>query len=401
MIILVEGIVLNGGHVQQPVIVEAVRTPFGRRNGMLKDHHPAVLASTVMVEALRRAGVRPGEVEQVVWGCVTQVGDQGSNIGRIAWLSAGLPVETPSTTVDVRCGSSQQAIHFGANLIATGTCEVVLAGGVESMSRVPLGSATHVNDGDPWPPEYRERFEVVPQGISAELVARKYGITREAMDRFSVDSHHRADEASNKRYLRSQMVSMPNAEGNAEVPLRDEGIRSDTSYEAVSKLKPAFDPAHGITAGNSSQITDGAAAILLMSADRAAKAGIPARARIIAQAVVGVDPVLMLEGPIPASHAVLKKAGLSLTNMDLFEVNEAFASVPLAWIKVTGADPELVNPNGGAIAIGHPIGASGARLMCHLLYELERRDLRYGLEAMCCGGGIGTATIIDRKPAPS
>jgi acetyl-CoA acyltransferase len=379
-----------------PVIVEAVRTPFGRRNGMLKDHHPAVLASIVMAEALRRTNVPPSAIDQIVWGCVTQVGDQGSNIGRVSWLAGGFPVETPATTVDVRCGSGQQAIHFAANLIATGTCDIVLAGGVESMSRVPLGSATHVNGGDPWPAEYRERFDVVPQGISAELVARKYGVDRGSMDRFSVQSHRRADDASNKGYLNSQLVAVPKTVGSGDVPLRDEGIRSDTSFEAVSQLKPAFDPTHSITAGNSSQVTDGASAVLLMSAAKARELGVAPRARIVAQAVVGVDPVLMLEGPIPATAAVLKKAGLKLSDMDLYEVNEAFASVPLAWLKATGADEERLNPNGGAIALGHPLGASGARLMCHLLYELERRDLRYGLEAMCCGGGIGTATVIDR-----
>jgi acetyl-CoA acetyltransferase family protein len=387
---------LNFG-ASTPVIVEAVRTPFGRRNGMLKDHHPAILASLVMTEALRRSGVRPADVEQVVWGCVSQVGDQGSNIGRVAWLSAGYPVETPATTVDVRCGSSQQAIHFAANLIATGTCDVVLAGGVESMSRVPLGSASHVNGGEPWPAEYRERFDVVPQGISAELVARKYGIDRTAMDKFSVQSHRRADEASNKGILRSQLVPIPSVNGGGNLPVRDEGIRPDTSFEAVSQLKPAFDPTHNITAGNSSQVTDGAAAVLLMSMERARQLGVEPRARVVAQAVVGVDPVLMLEGPIPATAAVLKRAGLNLSDMDLYEVNEAFASVPLAWLKVTGGDESRLNPNGGAIAIGHPLGASGARLMCHLLYELERRNLRFGLEAMCCGGGIGTATVIDRE----
>jgi acetyl-CoA acetyltransferase family protein len=378
------------------LIVEAVRTPLGRRNGMLKELHPAVLSSIVMRAALERAEVPAEVVDQVVWGCVTAVGDQGSNIGRVSWLSAGLPYETPATTVDVRCGSSQQAIHFAANLIACGQCDVVLAGGVESMSRVPIGSAAHVNGGNPWPPEYREHYELLPQGLSAELVARKYGITRESMDRFSVESHRRAEDATNNGYLASQLAPVVTADG-AEVPARDEGIRADTSLEKVSQLAPAFDPAHNITAGNSSQITDGAAAVLLMSPRRAAELGVEPRARVVAQAVVGVDPVLMLEGPIPATAAVLEQGGLALSDVDLFEVNEAFASVPLAWLKETGADPERLNVNGGAIALGHPLGASGARLMCHLLYELERRDLRFGLQTMCCGGGIGTATVIDRQ----
>ena len=382
---------------RRALIVEAVRTPFGRRKGMLREHHPAVLAGAVMQEALRRTGVPAGQVDQVVWGCATQVGDQGSNIGRVGWLTAGLPIEVPATTVDVRCGSSQQALHFAANLVATGACDVVLAGGVESMSRVPIGSAASAIPGDPWPPEYRERFEMVPQGISAELVARKYRIGREAMDRFAVQSHRRAAEATEKGYLATQMVALQPADGGAEVPLRDEGIRPDSTYEAVAALQPAFDPSHNITAGNSSQITDGAAAVLVMSAAKAAELGVTPRARVIAQSVVGVDPVLMLEGPIPATAAVLKQTGLGIGDIDLFEVNEAFSSIPLAWLKETGADAERTNPNGGAIAIGHPLGASGARLMCHLLYELERRDLRYGLQAMCCGGGIGTATIIDRR----
>jgi acetyl-CoA acetyltransferase family protein len=364
---------------------------------MLKDHHPAVLAGVVMTEALNRSGVAAEAVEQVVWGCATQVGDQGSNIARVAWLSAGLPISTPGTTVDVRCGSSQQAIHFAANLIAAGACDVVLAGGAESMSRVPIGSAANVAGGDPWPPEYRERFDLIPQGISAEMMAGKYAISREEMDRFSVRSHQRAAEATDKGHLRGQMVAPPGTNGGGSIPLRDEGVRPNASYEAVSQLAPAFDPTHSITAGNSSQITDGAAAVLLMSLRRANELGVRPRARILAQAVVGVDPVLMLEGPIPATAAVLSQSELTIGDVDLFEVNEAFASVPLAWLKETGADDARVNVNGGAIAIGHPLGASGARLMCHLLHELERRDLRYGLETMCCGGGIGTATVIDRQ----
>ena len=385
------------GNAREALIVEAVRTPLGRRKGMLKDHHPAALAGTVMREALRRTGVPAARVDQVVWGCATQVGDQGSNIGRVGWLTAGLPIEVPATTVDVRCGSSQQALHFAANLVATGACEVVLAGGVESMSRVPIGSAASaLPGGDPWPPEYRERFETVPQGISAELVARKYGVDREAMDHYAVRSHRLAQQATAGGWLSAQMVAPEPANGSGEIPLRDEGIRPDTSFEVVSQLQPAFDPTHGITAGNSSQITDGAAAVLVMSERAAGEFGVKPRARVLAQSVVGVDPVLMLEGPIPATAAVLKQAGLELGDVDLFEINEAFSSIPLAWLNATGAREEKMNVNGGAIAIGHPLGASGARLMCHLLYELERRDQRYGLQAMCCGGGIGTATIIER-----
>jgi acetyl-CoA acyltransferase len=383
--------------MREAVIVEAVRTPLGRRNGKLKDFHPVVLASMVLQELIRRAGIEAGQVEDVVWGTVMQTGEQAVNIGRNAWLAAGFPVETPATTVDRQCGSSQQAIHFAANLIQSGIADITVAGGVESMTRVPMGSTVTQGPGVPFPPELMELYDLVPQGISAELVARKYGIDRRSMDEFSVRSHHLAAAATDKGHLRSQIMPIEITNGTTEVMDRDEGIRANASYEAVSQLQPAFNPDHSITAANSSQITDGSAAVLLMSKEKALELGLKPRARVIAQKVVGVDPVLMLEGPIPATAAVLKQAGLKLSEIDLFEVNEAFASVPLAWLKETGADPDKLNVNGGAIAIGHPLGASGARLMNHLLYELERRDLRYGLETMCCGGGIGTATIIDRK----
>ncbi|TMD51470.1 MAG: thiolase family protein [Chloroflexi bacterium] len=383
--------------MREAVIVEAVRTPLGRRNGKLKDLHPVVLGSMVLQELLKRAGIDPKLVEDVVFGNVMQTGEQAVNIARNAWLTAGFPVETPATTVDRQCGSSQQAIHFAANLIQSGIADITVAGGVESMTRVPMGSTVLQGPGNPFPPELLETYELVPQGISAELVARKYGIDRKAMDEFSVRSHHLAAEATEKGYLRSQIMPVEITNGTTELMDRDEGIRANASYEAVSQLQPAFNPQHSITAGNSSQITDGAAAVLLVEKQKALELGLTPRARVIAQKVVGVDPVLMLEGPIPATAAVLKQAGLQLKDIDLFEVNEAFASVPLAWLKETGADPDKLNVNGGAIAIGHPLGASGARLMNHLLYELERRDLRYGLQTMCCGGGLGTATIIDRQ----
>jgi acetyl-CoA acyltransferase len=264
------------------------------------------------------------------------------------------------------------------------------------MSRVPMGSNA-VSPGVPFPPELMELYDLVPQGISAELMARKYGISRQAMDEFSVESHHRAAAATENGYFTSQLLPVDISNGQTETFTKDEGIRASANYEATSTLQPAFNPEHSITAGNSSQISDGAAAVLLMSLDRAKQLGIKPRARIRAQAVVGTDPVLMLEGPIPGTAAVLKRAGLDLNSIDLFEVNEAFASVVLAWQKETGADLKKTNVNGGAIAVGHPLGASGAILMNRLLYELERRDLRYGLETMCCGGGLGTATIIDRE----
>ena len=381
--------------MREAVIVEAVRTPIGRRNGKLKDFHPVVLGSLVLKEIVRRAGIEPGQVEDVVFGCVGQAGEQSLNIGRNAWLTAGFPVTTPATTVDRQCGSSQQAIHFAANLIQSGVCDITIAGGVESMTRVPMGSNA-VQPGHPFPPELTELYDLVPQGISAELIARKYKVSRKEMDEFGVESHHRAHDATEKGYLRSQILPIEVTNGQTEIFDKDEGIRANASYEATAALQPAFNPEHSITAGNSSQISDGAAAVMLMSLEKAKALGIKPRARIRAQAVVGTDPVLMLEGPIPGTAAVLKKAGLELSSIDLFEVNEAFASVVLAWQKETGADLKKTNVNGGAIAVGHPLGASGALLMNRLLYELERRDLRYGLETMCCGGGIGTATIIDR-----
>ncbi len=388
---------LEADSMHEAVIVEAVRTPMGRRNGKLRGYHPVVLGSMVLKELIARAGVDPAQVEDVVFGCVMQTGEQALNIGRNAWLAAGFPVETPATTVDRQCGSSQQAIHFAANLIQSGVAEVTIAGGVESMTRVPMGSTVTQGPGIPFPPELTELYDLVPQGISAELMARKYGISRQAMDEFSVESHHRAHEASEKGYFASQLLPVDISNGRPEMFSQDEGIRANANYQATAALQPAFNPEHSITAGNSSQISDGAAAVLLMSLEKAKQLGIKPRARIRAQAVVGTDPVLMLEGPIPGTAAVLKKAGLELHSIDLFEVNEAFASVVLAWQKETGADLKKTNVNGGAIAVGHPLGASGAILMNRLLYELERRDLRYGLETMCCGGGLGTATIIDRE----
>ena len=384
--------------MREAVIVEAVRSPIGRRNGKLKDIHPVVLGSLVLKELVRRAGIEASRVDDVVFGCVGQAGEQSLNIGRNAWLTAGFPFTTPATTVDRQCGSSQQAIHFAANLIQSGICDVTIAGGVESMSRVPMGSNA-IQPGTPFPPELTELYDLVPQGISAELVARKYGVSRKQMDEFGVRSHHLAHEATEKGHLASQIVPIDvpvEGNGHSELFSNDEGIRANANYEATAALQPAFNPEHSITAGNSSQISDGAAAVLLMSLEKAKELGLKPRARIRAQAVVGTDPVLMLEGPIPGTAAVLKRAGLDLKSIDLFEVNEAFASVVLAWQKETGADMDKTNVNGGAIAVGHPLGASGAILMNRLLYELERRDLRYGLETMCCGGGLGTATIIDR-----
>src|SRR2546430_8006936 len=384
--------------MREAVIVEAVRTPIGKRNGKLKDVHPVVLGSLVLKELIKRAGIKPELVDDVVFGCVGQAGEQSLNIARNAWLTTGFPVTTPATTVDRQCGSSQQALHFAANLIQSGVCDVTIAAGVESMSRVPMGSNA-MQPGTPFPPELTELYDLVPQGISAELIARKYGVSRKQMDEFGVRSHQLAHEATERGYFKSQIMQVEvsgNGNGHSELFSKDEGIRPNASYQATSALQPAFNPEHSITAGNSSQISDGAAAVLLMSLEKAKQLGLKPRARIRAQAVVVTDPVLMLEGPIPGTAAVLKRAGLDLKSIDLFEVNEAFASVVLAWSKETCADLEKTNVNGGAIAVGHPLGASGAILMTRLLNELERRGGRYGLETMCCGGGLGTATIIDR-----
>src|SRR5438445_8421163 len=357
--------------MREVVIVEAVRTPIGRRNGKLKEIHPVVLGSLVLKEIIKRAGITPDQVEDVVFGCVSQAGEQSLNTARSAWLTAGFPVTTPATTVDRQCGSSQQAVHFAANLISSGVCDITIAGGVESMTRVPMGSNA-ISPGSPFPPELMELYDLVPQGISAELIARKYGISRKQMDEFGVRSHKLAHEATANGYFNSQIVPVDvslNGNGHSEPFIKDEGIRANASYEATAALQPAFNPEHSITAGNASQISDGAAAVLLMSKEKAQELGLKPRARILAQAVVGTDPVLMLEGPIPGTAAVLKRAGLELGEIDLFEVNEAFASVVLSWQKETGADLNKVNVNGGAIAIGHPLGASGARLMNHRLYR--------------------------------
>jgi acetyl-CoA acyltransferase len=381
---------------EEVVIVEAVRTPLGKRNGVLKDVHPVVMAAHILRVLIHRAGIEPEIVDDVIFGCVTQHGEQGVNIARNAWLATGFPYTTPATTVDRQCGSSQQAIHFAAGQILAGACDVVIAGGVESMSRVPMGS-NFSDCGNAFPPELLELYDLVPQGISAQLVANKYGISRREMDEYGVRSHRLAAYARDHGYFDREIVPMEvSSNGSKLLVTKDEGIRDDTSYEKVAALQPAFNPEHQITAGNSSQITDGAAAVLLMSLTKAKELGLKPRARIVAQTVVGTDPVLMLEGPIPATRKVLSKAGLRLEDIDLFEINEAFASVVLAWAKEIQPDMDKVNVNGGAIALGHPLGATGARLMTTLLHELERRGARYGLQAMCIGGGMGTATIIER-----
>ncbi len=386
--------------MREVVIIEAVRTPLGRgnqKNGDLRDVHPLKLAAHVLREVVGRPGVDPGIVDDVVMGCVSQVGEQSINVGRQAVLLAGFPIEVPATTVDRQCGSSQQAVHFAANLIQSGVCDVTIAAGVESMSRVPMGSTVLQGPGTPYPPELLEHYDLVNQGLAAEMIAAQWAISRADADAFASESHRRAAAAQSAgRFDREIAPVVVGENGESVVVSQDQGIRPGTTVDTLAQLQPSFRPDGILHAGNSSQITDGAAAILLMSADKATELGLTPRATIRAQAVVGVDPVTMLTGPIPATRKVLERSGMSIDDVDLFEVNEAFAPVVLAWEKEHHPDMARVNVNGGAIALGHPLGASGARLMTTLLHELERRDARVGLETMCCGGGLGTATVIVR-----
>jgi acetyl-CoA acetyltransferase family protein len=383
---------------REVVIVEAVRTPVGRghsEKGYYRDTHPNALLGRCFTELIERAGIGAGEVEDVVCGCVQQVGEQMFNVARNAWLQAGLPVETPAATVDRQCGSAQQAVNLGAALIAAGVHDVVIGGGVEHMGRIPLGVGFRWVDevGTPWPPELMERYNLVPQGISAELIADRWELPRAELDELAVRSHRLAHRATEEGRFEREVVPFAVDGG---VHVADQGIRPGTSLEALAALKPAFRPGGRVTAGNSSQISDGAAALLLMSAERARGLGLAARARIVDQTTVGVDPVLMLTGPIPATRTLLDRNGMTVADVDRFEVNEAFASVVLAWQRELEPDMDRVNVNGGAIALGHPLGSTGARLLTTLLSELERADAETGLVTMCCGGGLGTATLIQR-----
>ncbi|HEY8837697.1 MAG TPA: thiolase family protein [Dehalococcoidia bacterium] len=384
--------------VDDVVIVSAVRTPMGKRNGSLSGIHPVTLGAQVLTEVVGRAGINKDQVEYVVFGCVSQVGEQSANVGRNAMLAAGFPYTIPATSVDLQCGSSQQALHFAANLIQSGVCDVAIAGGVESMSRVPMGSSmTSMPDQTPFTREMLDQYELTNQGISAEKIAKKWGISREDCDRFGARSQQRAAIARAEDSFVAEITPVKiNREGQEELFSEDEGIRPGTTPETLATLKPSFLEDGVLHAGNSSQITDGAAAVLLMSAAKAHELGITPRARIVAQTVVGSDPELMLTGPIGATEGVLKRAGLTVEDINRFEINEAFAPVVLAWEKELHPNMDRVNVNGGAIALGHPLGCTGARLMTTLLYELERSGSRYGLQTMCCGGGLGTGTIIER-----
>ena len=373
-------------------IVEAARTPVGKRNGTLKDVHPVNLAAVALREVVRRANLDPAYVEDVIMGCVSQVGEQTYNIARNAMLAAGYPIEVPATTVDRQCGSAQQAVHFAAALIGSGACDVVVAGGVESMTRVPMGSS--VANGNPFPPELLELYPLTSQGIAAERIATQWSIARAKMEALAIESHRRAHNAQQSGYFQREIVPVTLPDGA--VFSADEGIRPGGTAEQLATLKPAFLPDGRITAATSSQISDGAAALLLASEAAIKRFDLRPRARIVAHRVVGSDPILMLTGPIPATRRVLQDAGLLIDDIDLFEVNEAFASVVLMWQRETTVDLTRVNVNGGALALGHPLGASGAKLLTTLLHELERREARYGLQTMCCGGGLGTGMIIER-----
>ncbi|MBA3303201.1 MAG: thiolase family protein [Acidimicrobiia bacterium] len=390
------------------VIVDAVRTPGGKRNGKLSGWHPADLAAETLKALVERNDLDPGLVEDVIMGCVMQVGSQGLNIGRNAVLAAGWPESVPATSVDRQCGSSQQSAHFAAQGVIAGAYDVVVAAGVEVMSTTPMGAS--VTPGSmPFGPKMIERYKdvggLVPQGISAELIADKWGLSREDLDRFGARSQQLAIQATEEGRFAREIVPVKGKlfdreKGEVvdldEIVDRDEGLRPGTTAETLAKLKPAFKPDGKVTAANSSQITDGAAAVLIMSEERASQLGLTARARFHTFALAGVDPVTMLTGPIPATTKVLERAGLTMDDIDLTEINEAFASVVLAWEAEQHPDMERVNPNGGAIALGHPLGCSGAKLMATLLNELERTGGRYGLQTMCEGGGMANATIIER-----
>jgi acetyl-CoA acetyltransferase family protein len=384
---------------REAVIVDAVRTPLGKRNGKLKDWHPVDLLAHTLQALVERNRLDPALIDDVIAGCVMQVGEQALNIARNAVLAAGFPEKVPGTTVDRQCGSSQQAIHFAAQGVISGAYDVAIACGVEVMSRVPLGSSVQ-STAQAFGPALLKRYDngLVHQGISADLIARKWGFDRQQLDEFSLESHRRAAQAIENGYFESQIVPVPVklADGSTGLFSRDEGVRPDTSLEKLASLKPAFQPDGLITAGNSSQISDGTAALLIMERARAEQLGLKPRARFTAFSVTGADPVLMLTAPIPATQMALEKAGLRLDQLDLLEINEAFASVVLAWQQATGADWAKVNVNGGAIAFGHPLGASGARIMTMLLNELERRGGRYAFQTMCEGGGLANGTVIER-----
>jgi acetyl-CoA acyltransferase len=383
---------------REVVIVEAVRTPIGRgheEKGYYKDVHPSNLLAKTYKELFDRSGIDPAETGDVIAGCAQQFGEQGVNIGRNAWLEAGLPIETPATTIDRQCGSAQQAVNFAATLIASGVHDVAIGGGVEHMGHISFADGYSVmkEHGAPFSPELMDRYDLIPQGLSAEMIADQWEIPRSELDELGVRSQQLAAKATEEGRFEREIVPFS---VNGDTYSSDQGIRPETSIEVLSQLKPAFKEDGKITAGNSSQVSDGAAAVLLMTREKADELGLKPRARIFDQTTVGVDPVIMLTGPIPATRKLLERNGMTMDDIDLVEINEAFASVVAAWRRELDPDMDRVNVNGGAIALGHPLGSTGARLITTLLHEMERTDKEMGLVTMCCGGGLGTGTLIQR-----
>ena len=389
---------MSGQQGREVVIVEAVRTPIGRghpEKGYYRDTHPNELLGRCFTEVIERAGIDATEVEDVIAGCVQQIGEQSFNVARNAWLQAGLPIEAAATTVDRQCGSAQQAVNFGAALIAAGVHDIVIGSGVEHMGRLPMGVGFGFVEqvGSPFAPALMEKHNLVPQGLSAEMIADEWEIPRSELDELAVRSHRLAHQATDEGRFEREIVPFRT---NGETRYVDQGIRPDTNLEALAQLKPAFKPDGKITAATSSQISDGAAAVLLMSREKADQLGVTPRARIVDQTTVGVDPVIMLTGPIPATRKLLERNGMAIGDVDLIEINEAFAPVVAAWQRELEPDMDRVNVNGGAMALGHPLGSTGARLLTTLLHQLERSDRETGLVTMCCGGGLGTGTLIQR-----
>ncbi|MDP2711688.1 MAG: thiolase family protein [Solirubrobacteraceae bacterium] len=383
---------------REVVIVQAVRTPVGRghpQKGYYRDTHPNELLGTCFTEVIERAGIDPAEVEDVIAGCVQQIGEQSWNVARNAWLQAGLPIETAATTVDRQCGSAQQAVNFAAALIAAGVHDVVIGSGVEHLGHIPMGVGFSLVEqvGTPFPPALMAKHDLIPQGLSAELIAEQWEIPRSELDELAVRSHRLAHRATEEGRFEREIVPV---QTNGTTQIVDQGIRPDTNLVTLAQLGPAFKPGGRITAATSSQISDGAAAVLLMSRAKADALGLKPRARIVDQTTVGVDPVTMLTGPIPATRKLLERNAMTIDDIDLIEINEAFASVVAAWRRELEPDMERVNVNGGAIALGHPLGSTGARLVTTLLHELERSGGQTGLVTMCCGGGLGTGTLIER-----
>ncbi|WP_071288918.1 thiolase family protein [Mycolicibacterium llatzerense] len=377
----------------EAVIVEAVRSPIGRRNGALSGVHPAELSAQVLNALVQRAGVDPALVDDVIWGCVMQAGEQALDIARTAVLTAGWPETVPGVTVDRQCGSSQQSVHFAAAGVVAGHYDIVVAGGVESMSRTPMGSSL-ANGGHPYPEAFRARYTETPnQGTGAEMMAEKWGLSRTQLDEFSLRSHEKAAAAQDAGVFKDQIVAIKDQDGN--IVSEDGGIRRGGTVESMAAIRPAFKEDGVIHAGNASQISDGSAALLIMSAEKAKELGLKPLARLHTGVLAGADPVMMLSAPIPATQKALAKSGLSVGDIGVFEVNEAFAPVPMAWLKDIGADEDRLNPNGGAIALGHPLGGSGARIMTTLLHHMRDNGIQYGFQTMCEGGGQANATILE------